>query len=243
MYPCQGGNLAHLTQSGSARRLVLAHAGPHKGAHNGYTCPEQPRYARRSQQVALTRQKCARKGDSCLTENARVRPVDGVDVGRAQSNHRDGAPATGWRVSAVRDGSRRLVRQHRVAPKPCPRGARSGAPANRHPRTPPRPVKHGPDVDAALRVCWTALGMPASKRLAPTLNELVAVLPHFGELSIDEDTAVLLASMSAPSRDRCSRARPRCAPRPNGTTLNLDSSRSTWCGTTAVSGLEAMHLR
>ena len=34
----------------------------------------------------------------------------------------------------------------------------------------------------ALTVCWAVLGMPAGKRLAPMLGELVAVLRHFGEL-------------------------------------------------------------
>jgi hypothetical protein len=66
----------------------------------------------------------------------------------------------------------------------------------------PRPVKYGPEVIAALTVCWTVLGMPAGKRLAPMLGELVAVLRHFGELVIDEDTAELLASMSAATIDR-----------------------------------------
>ena len=66
----------------------------------------------------------------------------------------------------------------------------------------PRPVKYGPEVIAALTVCWTVLGMPAGKRLAPMLGELVAVLQHFGELDIDENTAVLLASMSAATIDR-----------------------------------------
>src|SRR6201998_3453396 len=66
----------------------------------------------------------------------------------------------------------------------------------------PRPVKYGPDVIAALTVCWAVLGMPAGKRLAPMLGELVAVLRHFGELSIDEGTAALLASMSAATIDR-----------------------------------------
>src|SRR6185369_9822357 len=55
----------------------------------------------------------------------------------------------------------------------------------------PRPVTYGPEVIAALTVCWTVLGMPAGKRLAPMLAELVAVLRHFRELVIDEDTAVL----------------------------------------------------
>ena len=44
--------------------------------------------------------------------------------------------------------------------------------------------------------------MPAGKRLAPMLGELVAVLRHFGELAIDEDTAALLVSMSAATIDR-----------------------------------------
>jgi len=66
----------------------------------------------------------------------------------------------------------------------------------------PRPVKYGPDVIEALVVCWSVLGMPAGKRLAPMLGELVAVLRHFGELTIDEDTAALLVSMSAATIDR-----------------------------------------
>ena len=66
----------------------------------------------------------------------------------------------------------------------------------------PRPPKYGPDVIAALTVCWTVLGMPAGKRLAPMLGELVAVLRHFGELDIDEHTAALLVSMSAATIDR-----------------------------------------
>lgn len=64
------------------------------------------------------------------------------------------------------------------------------------------PVKYGPEVIAALTVCWTVLGMPAGKRLAPMLAELVAVLRHFRELDIDEGTAELLVSMSAATIDR-----------------------------------------
>src|SRR5437588_5828034 len=66
----------------------------------------------------------------------------------------------------------------------------------------PRPVKYGPDVIAALTVCWTVLGMPAGKRLEPMLGELVAVLRDFVVLSIDEDTAELFVSMSAVTIDR-----------------------------------------
>jgi hypothetical protein len=65
-----------------------------------------------------------------------------------------------------------------------------------------RPPKYGPKVVAALVFCWAVLGMPAGKRLAPMLGELVAVLRGFGELDIDEDTAVLLAGMSPATIDR-----------------------------------------
>jgi hypothetical protein len=64
------------------------------------------------------------------------------------------------------------------------------------------PVKYGPEVIAALTVCWSVLGMPAGKRLAPMLGELVAVLRRFRELDIDDDTAALLVSMSAATIDR-----------------------------------------
>ena len=66
----------------------------------------------------------------------------------------------------------------------------------------PRPVKYGDDVIAALVLCWTVLGMPAGKRLAPMLGELVGVLRHFRELTIDDGTAALLVSMSAATIDR-----------------------------------------
>jgi hypothetical protein len=44
--------------------------------------------------------------------------------------------------------------------------------------------------------------MPAGKRLAPMLGELVAVLRRYGGLDVDEDTATLLADMSAATIDR-----------------------------------------
>lgn len=66
----------------------------------------------------------------------------------------------------------------------------------------PRPVTYGPEVIAALTVCWTVLDMPAGKRLAPMLAELVAVLRHFRELVISDQTAALLVSKSAATIDR-----------------------------------------
>src|SRR5271166_4964729 len=66
----------------------------------------------------------------------------------------------------------------------------------------PRPPKYGPKVIAALVFCWAVLGMPAGKRLAPMLPELVAILRRFGELDVDDNTATLLAGMSAATIDR-----------------------------------------
>ena len=91
---------------------------------------------------------------------------------------------TGWHRNHARKALRSALQPRIIAPRS------------------PRPVKYGPDVIAALMVCWTVLGMPAGKRLAPMLGELVAVLRHFGELTIDDDTAELLVSMSAATIDR-----------------------------------------
>src|SRR5246127_1449527 len=98
----------------------------------------------------------------------------------------------------------------------------------------PRPLKYGPDVIAALTVCWTVLGMPAGKRLAPMLGELVAVLRHFGELDIDEGTAELLVSMSAATIDRRLagerakyRLKGRCTTKP-GSLLKSQIPVRTW---------------
>jgi hypothetical protein len=98
----------------------------------------------------------------------------------------------------------------------------------------PRPPTYGPGVIAALTVCWTVLGMPAGKRLAPMLNELVAVLRHFGELVIGEDTAALLVSMSAATIDRRlagerakHRLKGRCTTKP-GSLLKSQIPVRTW---------------
>ncbi|GAA2810251.1 integrase catalytic domain-containing protein [Mycolicibacterium pallens] len=98
----------------------------------------------------------------------------------------------------------------------------------------PRPVKYGPDVIAALTVCWTVLGMPAGKRLAPMLGELVPVLRHFAELVIDDETASLLVSISAATIDRrlgAARAKyqlkGRCTTKP-GSLLKSQIPVRTW---------------
>jgi len=88
---------------------------------------------------------------------------------------------TGWHRDHARKALRGALRPKAVTP-----------------RRRPRP----PKVIAALIFCWAVLGMPAGKRLAPMLSELVAVLRRFGELVIDDDTAALLAGMSAATIDR-----------------------------------------
>ena len=65
-----------------------------------------------------------------------------------------------------------------------------------------RPPQYRPKAVAALIFCWAVLGMPAGKRLAPVLAELVPVRRRFGELAIDDDTAALLAGMPAATIDR-----------------------------------------
>ena len=92
---------------------------------------------------------------------------------------------TGWHRNHARKALKAALRPKVVAP-----------------RRSPRPPTYGPKVIAALTACWLVLGMPAGKRLAPMLDELVAVLRHFGELVIDDDTAELLVSMSAATIDR-----------------------------------------
>jgi hypothetical protein len=91
---------------------------------------------------------------------------------------------TGWHRNHARKALKAALRPKVAAP--------------RKPRSP----RYGPKVIAALTFCWLVLGMPAGKRLAPMLGELVAVLRRFGELVIDEDTAALLVSMSAATIDR-----------------------------------------
>lgn len=91
---------------------------------------------------------------------------------------------TGWHRSHARKALRAALQPRMVTPRS------------------PRPCRYGPEVIAALTVCWEVLGMPAGKRLAPMLRELVAVLRHFGELAIDEETAALLGSISAATIDR-----------------------------------------
>jgi Integrase core domain len=91
---------------------------------------------------------------------------------------------TGWHRDHARKALRGALRPRVVRPRVS------------------RAPKYGPKVIAGLVFCWAVLGMPAGKRLAPILAELVAILRRFGELDIDDDTAALLAGMSAATIDR-----------------------------------------
>jgi transposase InsO family protein len=91
---------------------------------------------------------------------------------------------TGWHRDHARKALRAALRPRVVRPRV------------------PRPPKYGSKVVAALVFCWATLGTPTGKRLAPILAELVAILRRFGELDIDDDTAALLAGMSAATIDR-----------------------------------------
>src|SRR5271165_3772809 len=123
---------------------------------------------------------------------------------------------TGWHRDHARKALRRALRPQVVG--------------GRRPRGP----KYGPKAVAALVLCWSVLGMPAGKRLAPILGELVSVLRRYGELDIDEDTATLLAQMSAATIDRrlaperkkyLARGRSRTKP---GTLLKSQIPVHTW---------------
>jgi hypothetical protein len=91
---------------------------------------------------------------------------------------------TGWHRDHARKALRRALLPKLVKPRVT------------------RAPKYGPKVIVALVFCWAVLGMPAGKRLAPIVGELVAILRGFGELDIDDDTAALLAGMSAATIDR-----------------------------------------
>jgi transposase InsO family protein len=91
---------------------------------------------------------------------------------------------TGWHRDHARKALRAALRPRVVRPRL------------------PRPPKYGPKVVAALIFCWATLGMPTGKRLAPMLSELVTILRRFGELDVGDDTAALLAGMSAATIDR-----------------------------------------
>jgi Integrase core domain len=94
------------------------------------------------------------------------------------------------------------VRYHRLASQPCSQGAQGGAASEGGHAPTAAATEVWAESGCGAIFCWAVLGMPAGKRLAPILGELVAILRGFDELDIDEDTAALLAGMSAATIDR-----------------------------------------
>jgi len=87
-----------------------------------------------------------------------------------------------------------------------------------------RPRVYTPQVKAALLQVWEVCGYICSKRLAPFLPEMVAVLKREGELKLPPETERLLVQMSPATIDRLLRThrlrrpRSRCTTKP-GTLL------------------------
>jgi hypothetical protein len=91
---------------------------------------------------------------------------------------------TGWH----RDYARAALRQAMTVKVVAPRA--------------PRAPKFSPQTIAALVICWRLTRAPAGKRLAPMLATVVPLLRRDGEISLSDDDAALLISMSAASIDR-----------------------------------------
>lgn len=92
---------------------------------------------------------------------------------------------TGWHRDHARKALRRALGPRRVV-----------TPRKR------RPPTYGEDVMVALRKVWAVMDVPAGKRMAPFLAEIVGRLRACGELDLDDATAAKLCGMSAATIDR-----------------------------------------
>ena len=97
-----------------------------------------------------------------------------------------------------------------------------------------RAPKFQPPVIAGLAMCWMLTRAPAGKRLAPMLATVVPLLRRDGDITLSDDEAALLISMSAASIDRhlaseraklASRGRSHTKP---GTLLKSQIAVRTW---------------
>src|SRR3954451_24377090 len=70
----------------------------------------------------------------------------------------------------------------------------------------PRAPRYGAPVCEALRVAWTAANGICSKRLVPSLPELVRTLERHGHLPVSDEVRALLLGLSPATADRLLRA-------------------------------------
>lgn len=66
----------------------------------------------------------------------------------------------------------------------------------------PRAPTYGPHLISCLAICWMLTRTPAGKRLAPMLATIVPLLRRDGEITLTDEEAALLVSMSAATIDR-----------------------------------------
>ena len=97
-----------------------------------------------------------------------------------------------------------------------------------------RTPKFGSHVVACLTVCWMLTRTPAGKRLAPMLATIVPLLRRDGDITMTDEEAALLVSMSAASIDRhLAKERAKLSPRGRshtkpGTLLKTQIPIRTW---------------
>jgi hypothetical protein len=65
-----------------------------------------------------------------------------------------------------------------------------------------RASKFSPDLIAALTTCWMLTRTPAGKRLSPMLAAVVPLLRRDGDITVSDEEAAVLISISAASIDR-----------------------------------------
>lgn len=95
-------------------------------------------------------------------------------------------------------GPRRVVCATAMAPQPGTQDAQASAATEDREGHAPATTEVQPESRCGAALL---LGMATRKRLAPMLAELVEILRRFGELDIEDNTATLLAGMSAATID------------------------------------------